>query len=73
MNAGRIIGAAVLGLLFMLFVALDLVLFGVLPLSSVVVTILPVVGLVLGGVLGAMAGKRQAELAGSIPPATPTA
>ena len=60
MKVGRSVAAAVLGLLFMLFVAIDLVLFGVVPLNSVVVTILPLVGLVLGAVLGAIAGSRQA-------------
>jgi hypothetical protein len=60
MKVGRSIAVGVLGLLFMIFVALDLVLFGVVPLNSVVVTVLPVVGLVLGLVLGAMAGNRKA-------------
>ena len=41
MKVGRTIAVAVLGFLFMLFVAVDLVLFGVVPLNSVVVTILP--------------------------------
>ena len=59
MKIGRMIAVAVLGLLFMLFVALDLVLFGVVPMNSVLVTILPLLGLVLGGFLGALAGKRQ--------------
>lgn len=59
MKIGRMIAVAVLGLLFMLFVALDLVLFGVVPMNSVLVTILPLLGLVLGGFLGAVAGKRQ--------------
>ena len=66
MKVGRMIGVAVLGLLFMLFVALDLVLFGVVPMNSVVVTILPLLGLILGGVLGAMAGKRQSEAEGAV-------
>ncbi len=70
MKVGRMIAVAVLGLLFMLFVALDLVLFGVVPLNSVVVTILPLMGLVLGGFLGAMAGKRQTAAEMS-PPAEP--
>jgi hypothetical protein len=56
---GRTIAAAVLGFLFLLFVAADLVLFGVVPLNSVVVTILPAAGLVLGAVLGALAGNRR--------------
>ena len=58
MNIGRIIGTAVLGFLFLLFVAADLVLFGVLPLKSVVVTGLPIAGLLVGGLLGGLAGKR---------------
>ncbi len=61
MKVGRIIAGAVLGALFMLFVALDLVLFGVLSLSGVMVTLLPLVGLVAGGVLGGLAGRRRAE------------
>jgi hypothetical protein len=60
MGVGRIIGVAVLGFLFMFFVALDLVFFGVVALDSAVVTVLPVLGLVVGGVLGALAGRRQA-------------
>jgi hypothetical protein len=59
MNVGRIIGTAVVLFFFMLFIAIDLVLFGVVALDSAVVSVLPVVGLVLGGVLGAMAGKGQ--------------
>ena len=84
MKVGRIIAAAILGFLFLLFVALDLVLFGVIPLKSVVVTILAAVGLVLGGVLGQLAGKRKerleiaaatapaAEPEGFAPPPAPT-
>ena len=59
MKVGRTIAGAVLGLLFMLFVAADLVLFGIVALNSVVVTILPVIGFVLGAVVGVLAGKRQ--------------
>ena len=59
MKIGRTIAAAVLGFFFLLFVAADLVLFGVVPLNSVVVTILPAAGLVLGAVLGALAGNRR--------------
>lgn len=60
MNVGRIIGTAVVGFLFLLFVALDLVLFGVLALNSVMVTVLPLLGLLAGGALGALVGKRRA-------------
>ncbi len=59
MRVGRTIAAAVLGFFFLLFVAADLVLFGVVPLNSVVVTILPAAGLVLGAVLGVLAGNRR--------------
>jgi hypothetical protein len=72
MKVGRAIAAGILGLLFMLFVAADLVLFGVVPLNSVLVTILPGAGLVLGVVLGVIAGGRQQRLvaaatAGAVP------
>jgi hypothetical protein len=73
MKVGRAIAAGILGLLFGLFVALDLVLFGVVPLNSVLVTILPGVGLVLGVVLGVLAGNRQERLvaAASVPAELP--
>lgn len=59
MKIGRIIGVAVLGLAFGFFVGVDLVLFGVVPLASSVVTVLLVVGLVAGGVLGWLSGRRR--------------
>lgn len=59
MKVGKIIGTALLGFFFMLFVALDLVLFGVVALASVVVTLLPLIGLVLGGAVGAMVNNNQ--------------
>ena len=59
MSYGRVVLSAVLAMLLLTFVAADLVLFGVVPLNSVVVTILPLAGLVLGAVLGVMARKRQ--------------
>ena len=43
---------AIAGLFFGLFIGIDLFLFGVLPLNSIVLTILPVVGLILGIVIG---------------------
>ncbi len=58
MHIGRIIATAIVGFLFLLFVALDLVLFGVSPMSSVMVTLLPVIGLVGGGALGALVARR---------------
>ena len=59
MNVGRIIGTAVVGFFFLLFVALDLVLFGVIPLNSALVTVLPLLGLVAGAALGPMVAKGQ--------------
>jgi len=59
MSYGRIVLSAILVMFLMLFVAIDLVLFGVIPLNSVVVTVLPVVGLVVGALLGVMARKKQ--------------
>lgn len=60
MHVGRIIGTAALGFGFLLFVAFDLVLFGVLALNSAVVTVLPLLGLLAGAALGALAGGRHA-------------
>ncbi|MCE9623200.1 MAG: hypothetical protein K8R99_12725 [Actinomycetia bacterium] len=68
MSYGRVVLSAFLTMLLMLFVAADLVLFGVLPLNSIVVTILPLAGLVLGAVLAIMARKRQS--AGAAPAQT---
>ena len=60
MNVGRVIGTAVLGFLFLLFLVLDLVLFGVLPLNSMMVTVLPLLGLLGGAAIGVLTGKRNA-------------
>jgi len=49
---GRMILGALLGLLVAVFGSLTLILFGVLPLASPVVTVLLALGLVLGGVWG---------------------
>lgn len=59
MKVGKIIGTALLGFFFMLFIALDLVLFGVVALASVIVTLLPLIGLVLGAAIGAMVNNSQ--------------
>jgi hypothetical protein len=59
MKLGRILGTALLGLLLFLFVAVDLVIFGVVALDSIVVTVLPILGLIVGGVLGGMASQRR--------------
>lgn len=65
----RVVFLAIVAMFLMLFIAIDLVLFGVVPLNSVVVTILPVAGLVLGALLGVMARKRRSG--GASPEAQP--
>lgn len=69
MSYGRVVLAAILAMFLMLFVAADLVLFGVIALNSVIVTLLPLAGLVVGALLGIMGHKRHAETE----PATPAA
>ena len=71
MTYGRVVLSAILAMLLGLFVSVDLVLFGVIPLNSVVVTLLPLVFLVVGALLGIMARKRQP--AGETQPTTPAA
>lgn len=73
MSYGRVVLSAILTMFLMLFVAADLVLFGVIPLNSVVVTILPLAGLVGGALLGVMARKRQSGGAPESQPAQPAA
>ena len=63
MSYGRVVLSAFLALFLGFFIAADLVLFGVVPLNSVIVTIVPLAGFVIGALLGAMARKRQ-----SVPP-----
>jgi hypothetical protein len=52
---GRPILGAISGLLFGLFLGLDLFFFGVIPLDSIVITALVVIGLVGGLALGLLA------------------
>lgn len=59
MKTSRTLGAAVLGLLFGLFVAIDLVMLGVIALNSLFVTLLPLLGLLGGGALAVLAGRRN--------------
>lgn len=59
MKVARLIGTAVLGFFFFGFVAIDLVLFGVLALNSVMVTLLPFIGLLLCAVLGILASRAR--------------
>lgn len=75
MKVGRVLGTAVLGLLLMLFVALDLLVFGVIPLNSALITGLPLAGWIVGGVLGGLASRRTATFvtpAAAVPPAATT-
>ncbi len=59
MKVGRIISTAVLGFLLFLFVGIDLVLFGVVALDSIVLTLFPLLGLVAGTALGVAVSKRR--------------
>lgn len=59
MNVGRIIGTALVGCCFFLFVALDLLLFGVVALDSAVITVLPLLGLVLGAAAGTVVSRAH--------------
>ena len=68
MSYGRVVLSAFLAMFLGFFVAADLVLFGALPLNSVIVTIVPLAALVLGAILGVMARKRQS---GGAPAAQP--
>jgi hypothetical protein len=71
---GHPVRGAIFGFLFFLFVALDLLFFGVIPLDSAVITILPLVGIVLGLVwamiapLGAKGGTADAAPPAYQPP-----
>jgi len=69
MKVGQLIKLAVLGFFFFLFVAVDLVLFGVIPLNSPVVSLLPLIGLLLCAVLGMLAARGAPAAA----PASPAA
>lgn len=78
MKVGRLIGACALGFFFFLFVAIDLVLFGVIPLNSVLVTVLPLIGLLLVAVLGVVTSRGRSTpgeqpAAPGAPPAAPAA
>ena len=59
MYRGHPIVGAIAGLLFGGFVATDLFLFGVIPMDSIVFTIAPLVGLILGILLGRWAPLRR--------------
>jgi len=73
MSYGRVVLSAILAMFLLLFVAADLVLFGVLPLNSVIVTILPLAGLVIGAMLGVMARNRRSASPPNAQPLPPSA
>ena len=60
---GRPILAAICGFLTGLFVALDLVLFGVIQLDNIAVSLLPIIGLVTGILLALWAPLGRARAA----------
>ncbi len=70
---GRPIMAAIFGFLAGLFAAMSLLAFGVIPLESILVTVLPVAGLILGFALAMWApiGARTTSLRIPDPPSTP--
>lgn len=67
---GRPVLGAICGLLFGFFVALDLVVFGLVALDSIVVTIVIVAGLLLGLILGLTAPLGRRRRAGAATTAT---
>ena len=58
---GRAVLGAFAGFLLFLFVAIDLLLFGVIPLQSALITVLPLLGILIGVVWGRRAplGRKQ--------------
>ena len=58
-SRGRPVLGAIAGFLFGVFVAADLFLFGVVALDSILLTVLPIVGLVGGILLGRWAPLRR--------------
>ena len=65
---GRPVLAAVSGFFFGLFVGLDVLFFGVVQLDSVLLTVLPIVGLVAGIVLARWAPIGGRRASSSTPP-----
>ena len=66
---GRPVMGAVFGFLAFFFLALDLLFFGVIALNSPVITILPVVGLVVGLVWAKFAPLGSKASGATAPPA----
>jgi hypothetical protein len=69
MFRGRPIIGAIAGFFFFLFLALDLLLLGVIPLKSPVITILPIVGIIVGIVWAKFAPLGRAAPRTAPPPA----
>ena len=67
---GRPVMGAIFGFLFFFFIALDLLFFGVIALNSALITILPVVGIVLG-LVWAMLGPLSSGGGAPVPPNEP--
>jgi hypothetical protein len=67
---GRPIRGAIFGFLTFFFIGLDLLFFGVIPLKSAVITVLPIVGIVFGLVWAYLAPlKRRGAGVPAAPPA----
>jgi len=66
MFRGRPVLGGIMGFLCFLFIALDLLFFGIVPLNSPVITILPLVGIVFG-----LVWAKFAPLGGGGPAASP--
>lgn len=69
---GRPVLGGIAGFLFGMFVGLDLWLFGVVPSDSVVITVLPFLGLLLGITLG-LSGPLRRGRSAAAPVSAPTA
>jgi hypothetical protein len=69
MFRGRPVAGAIFGFLCFFFIALDLLFFGVIPLNSAVITILPIVGIVVGLVWAKFAPLPRRGAASVPPPA----
>ncbi|HEX4821153.1 MAG TPA: hypothetical protein VFV00_13205 [Acidimicrobiales bacterium] len=71
MFKGHAVRGAIFGFLFFLFIALDLLFFGVIPLDSALLTILPLVGIVVGLAWAAVAplgAKGTTGASADVPP-----
>lgn len=68
---GRPVMAAVFGFLTGLFAAISLLAFGVIPLESLLVTVLPILGLVIAFVVAMWAPIGTSEEAATIPDPPP--